>query len=239
MLLPFSSTNHSVYCIFTQCPTVVINHLMPNQKVLTFEKHSKTRPMTEQQLKYYSISEYLTLEEQSEERHEYEAGQIRAMSGGTINHGRIGTNMTVALANSLGNSDCEALHNDVRVWIEAANSFVYPDAMVVCGAIETAEQDEHSIINPTTVIEVLSEYTEAYDRGDKLHKYALLPSLKEYILVDQSKPVVDTFYRKAPGYWKVRPIIGLDKSITLSSIGCSIKMEDIYRNARELEEPAF
>jgi len=195
--------------------------------------------MTEQKLKYISIPNYLALEEQSEEKHEYEAGQIKAMSGGTINHGRIGTNMTVALANSLGNSDCEALHNDVRVWIEAASSFVYPDAMVVCGAIETAEPDEHSIINPTTVIEVLSECTEAYDRGDKLHKYALLPSLKEYILVDHTKPVVDTFYREAPGYWEVRPIIGLDKSITLYSIGCEIPMKDIYQNVKELEEPMF
>ena len=195
--------------------------------------------MAEQQLKSYSIPDYLAHEEQSEEKHEYEAGQIKAMSRGTINHGRIGTNMTVALSNSLGKSDCEALHNDIRVWIESASSFVYPDAMVVCGEIETAEQDEHSITNPTLIVEVISEYTEAYDRGDKLHKYALLPSLKEYILIDQSKPVVDTFYREAPGYWEVRPVIGLDKSITLSSIGCSIKLEDIYRNARKLEEPAF
>lgn len=195
--------------------------------------------MTEQKLKYISIPDYLALEEQSEEKHEYEAGQIKAMSGGTINHGLIGTNITNALYNSLNNSGCMALNGDIRVWIESASSFVYPDAMVVCGEIETAKPDEHSIINPTTVIEILSEYTEAYDRGDKLHKYALLPSLKEYILIDQTKPVVDTFYRKVPGYWEVRPIIGLDKSIYLSSIGRSINMEDIYRNARELKEPAF
>lgn len=195
--------------------------------------------MTEQKLKYYSIADYLALEERSEEKHEYEAGRIKAMSGGTINHGRIGTNMTVALANSLGNSDCETLHNDVRVWIEAASSFVYPDAMVVCGAIETAEQDEHSIINPTLIVEVLSRSTESYDRGDKFHKYCSLPSFKEYVLIDQNKPVVDLLYREEPGYWRMMTVIGLDKTITLSSIGCSIKMEDIYRNVRELEEPAF
>jgi len=195
--------------------------------------------MTEQKLKYISIPDYLALEEQSEEKHEYEAGQIRAMSGGTINHGRIGTNMTVALSNSLGKSDCEALHNDIRVWIETASSFVYPDAMVVCGEIETAEQDEHSIINPTLIVEVLSKSTESYDRGDKFHKYCALPSFKEYVLIDQNKPVIDLLYREEPGYWRMMTVIGLDKSITLSSIGCSIKMEDIYRNARELEEPAF
>lgn len=195
--------------------------------------------MTEQQVKHYSISEYLTLEEQSEERHEYEAGRIRAMSGGTINHAILGNNINTALNINLKDAGCIALTGDARIWIDSAASFVYPDATIVCGEIETAEQDEHSIINPTLIVEVLSEYTEAYDRGDKLHKYALLPSLKEYILIDQSKPVVDTFYREAPSYWRVRPVIGLNKSITLSSIGCSIKMEDIYRNVRELEEPAF
>jgi Uma2 family endonuclease len=98
--------------------------------------------MTEQKLKYISIPDYLALEEQSEEKHEYEAGQIKAMSGGTINHGRIGTNMTVALANSLGNSDCEALHNDVRVWIEAASSFVYPDVAANATNIDQTDKKE-------------------------------------------------------------------------------------------------
>ena len=157
--------------------------------------------MTEQKLKYYSISEYLTLEEQSEERHEYEAGQIRAMSGGTINHGLIGTNITNALYNSLKNAgDCMALNGDVKIWIDTAASFVYPDAMAICGPIETAGQDEHAVTNPTLIVEVLSKSTESYDRGDKFHKYCSLPSFKEYVLIDQNKPVIDLLYREEPGY---------------------------------------
>jgi Uma2 family endonuclease len=195
--------------------------------------------MTEQQVKYYSISEYLTLEEQSEERHEYEAGQIRAMSGGTINHAILGNNINTALNINLKDAGCIALTGDARIWIDSATSFVYPDATIVCGEIETAEQDEHSIINPTLIVEVLSKSTESYDRGDKFHKYCALPSFKEYVLIDQNKPVIDLLYREEPGYWRMMTVIGLDKSITLSSIGCSIKMEDIYRNVRELEEPAF
>jgi len=195
--------------------------------------------MTEQKLKYYSVSDYLALEEQAQEKHEYEAGRIKAMSGGTINHAILGNNINTALNINLKGLECIALTGDARIWIDSAASFVYPDATVICGAIETAVEDEQSIINPTLIVEVLSKSTESYDRGDKFHKYCSLPSFREYVLIDQNKPVVDLLYREEPGYWRMMTVIGLDKSITLSSIGCSIKMEDIYRNARELEEPAF
>ncbi len=195
--------------------------------------------MAEQQTEYYSIEDYLALEAQAEERHEYEAGQIRAMSGGSINHSIMGGNIITALNNQLKDSNCIALNGDARLWIDRAHSFVYPDAMVICGKIQAAEEDPHAVVNPVLIIEVLSNFTEGYHRGDKFHKYGSLPSFREYILIDQHKPVVDVLLREEPGYWKMTIAIGLDKSISLGSLGFDIPLVGIYRNVQDLGEPVF
>lgn len=194
--------------------------------------------MAEQQTEYYSIEEYLALEAQAEERHEYEAGRIHAMSGGSINHSIMGGNIITALNNSLKDSNCIALNGDACLWIDHAHSFVYPDAMVICGEIQAAEKDPHAVVNPVLIVEVLSKSTVGYDRGDKFHKYCSLPSFQEYVLIDQHKPVVDVLFRE-PGYWKVTTTIGLDKSISLGSLGFDIPLSAIYRNVQDLGEPIF
>ena len=128
-----------------------------------------------------------------------------AMSGGTINHGIIGNNINTELNNSIKaqGSDCLTINGDVRIFIESTDSFVYPDGMVICGPIETSEKDQNSVANPVLIIEVLSKSTESYDRGDKFHKYCSLPSFKEYVLIDQYKPVIDVLYRADSTYWKM------------------------------------
>lgn len=195
--------------------------------------------MAEQQTEYYSIEDYLALEAQAEERHEYEAGRIHAMSGGSINHSIIGGNIITALNNSLKDSNCIALNGDARLWIDHAHSFVYPDAMVVCGEIQAAEEDPHAVVNPVLIVEVLSKSTVGYDRGDKFHKYCSLPSFQEYVLIDQRQPVVDVLFREEPGYWKMTTAIGLDQSISLGSLGFDIPLSAIYRNVQDLGEPIF
>ncbi len=197
--------------------------------------------MAEKELDTYSVSEYLALEEVSEVKNEYEAGRIMAMSGGTLNHGIIGNNINTELNNSLKKNElkCIAINGDVRIWIEKARSFVYPDAMVICGEIETYERDNHSVLNPMLIVEVLSKSTESYDRGDKFHKYCSLPSFKEYVLIDQNKPVIDVLYKEDSSYWKMTTSIGLDKSIILHSINVEIKLSDIYQNTQGLNSPQF
>jgi Uma2 family endonuclease len=196
--------------------------------------------MKEESVKQYSIEDYLALERVAEHKSEYEAGKVVAMSGGTINHGIIGNNINTELNIALkGKKSCITINGDVRIWIEKAKSFVYPDAMVICGEIETYENDQNSIINPILVVEVLSKSTESYDRGDKFHKYCSLPSFKEYVLIDQNKPVIDVLYKEDSSYWKMTTAIGLDKSITLNSIGITLKLEDIYQNIGHLDVPPF
>jgi Uma2 family endonuclease len=144
--------------------------------------------MGEPQLKTYSIEEYLKLEEQADFRNEYRDGEIIAMSGGTINHGLIGSNTNALLNPLAARNGCIAFHNDVRVYLDNANSFIYPDAMIVCGDIETSPHDKNAVINPVLVVEVLSKSTESYDRGEKFRWYRSLPSFQEYVLIDSESP---------------------------------------------------
>ncbi|MCB0639979.1 MAG: Uma2 family endonuclease [Lewinella sp.] len=186
-----------------------------------------------------SMETYLAREEQAEYKSEYERGRVRAMRGGSVNHGIIGNNVNGELRTAIGdkNLDYVAINSEVRVFIEAADAYVYPDGMVICGEVETAAQDEHSVVNPILVVEVLSKSTGSRDRGDKFHMYCSLPAFREYVLIDQYKPVVDVLYREEPTCWKMVTTIGLDKSVYLQTLDVSIPMADIYRKVSGLQAP--
>lgn len=197
--------------------------------------------MVEQVTSKYSIETYLNLLEESVVKLEYNNGSIVSMAGGTINHGILGNNINTHINNVLISSGnkCLSLNNDIKVFIETANSFVFPDGMVVCGEMEHPTHDANAITNPVLVIEVLSDSTANYDRGEKFRKYCSLPSFKEYVLIDQHQPIIDILYRAKKTTWEMNTIIGLDKSIYLKSIDAEIKMEDIYRNTIDLKDPPF
>jgi Uma2 family endonuclease len=190
---------------------------------------------------YIPIEKYLMAEESAEMKSEYERGRVKAMSGGTINHGIITGNVNSEInkwTRSKG-KDCISINGDVRIFIDQANSFVYPDGMLICGKIQTSKQDPHSIINPVLIVEVLSKSTESYDRGDKFHKYCSLPSFREYVLIDQYKPVVDVLYKEEASYWKMTTTIGLENSIFLQTLEHSISMKEIYRSTEGLKKVEF
>lgn len=191
--------------------------------------------------KFYSVAEYLELEKVSEMKHEYRGGKIYAMTGGTLNHSLIGGNMVTSLNNALieKGKNCLVANSDAKIFVEKANAFVYPDASVICEEPQYHNKSHLAITNPVLIVEVLSKSTERYDRGEKFHKYCSLPSFKEYILIDQDQPVVDCLFKADKKVWHMVTIIGLEKSIELHSIGCTITMESIYRNIRGLQEPQF
>ena len=180
--------------------------------------------------KYYTFEEYLTLEEKAEHRSEYHDGQILAMSGGTFDHGVIGGNVTTALNKALEKkgSNCRATNSDVKVYIEKVNKGMYPDAMVVCGKPEFKDKNKVVVINPTLIVEVLSQSTAAYDRGPKFRAYQHLSSFKEYLIINQSQPKVEAFYREDTDLWRISYAVGLDKSIHLYSLDCDIPLTEIY-----------
>ncbi len=187
-----------------------------------------------------SIQEYLEIEESTGIKHEYLDGFVRAMSGGSLNHSIIGGNFLFALKEGINakNKKCLVFNSDAKVYIEKANAYVYPDLTVVCGDVETGEHKE-SIANPILVVEVLSKSTGNYDRGEKFRKYRSLPSFKEYVLIDQDQPVVDTLFRRDASYWRMSTTTGLDKSVKLYSLGIEVPMTEIYKNIQGLQTPQF
>ena len=186
---------------------------------------------------YTTIAEYLENEEKSLEKHEFHNGEVLAMSGGTINHSLIGSNITGELRNAVRGKGCKTFNSDAKVYIDTLNHFVYPDATVVCGKVETSEKDANALSNPLLVVEVLSESTGDYDRGEMFRKYRTLTSFREYVLIDQYQPIVDVLYRMEDNSWKMVTIIGLDKTVYLNSLECELKMSDIYLDVEDLKEP--
>ncbi len=198
---------------------------------------SQRQPIIEDRT--YTVAEYLALEEAAIEKHEYNRGHITARSGGSMNHSIIGNNINTELNLALrpkGN-DCRAMSGDLKIWIDASESFIYPDAMVGCGETEFKDQKQNLLTNPTLIVEVLSDSTEKYDRGAKFQKYRSLLSFREYVLINQYQPVVEVYYRADSSYWKMYTTIGLGGSIYLTSIDCTIQLADIYQNVRDLQEP--
>ena len=187
--------------------------------------------MAEKALGNNTYEDYLALEAESDVKYEFHDGFIVAMAGGTPEHGIVAMNFgsTLNLAFQRLDKPCGTLSSDVKIHIEAANRSYYPDVSVVCGTLIKNEKDTRAITNPTLILEVLSPSTEAFDRGDKFHQYTKLTSLKEYVLINPSKPLVETFYRNEEGLWHIQTKSQLDDIVLLRSLGIEIKMADIYR----------
>jgi Uma2 family endonuclease len=170
--------------------------------------------------------EYLEWEAKQEFRHEYVDGEVYAMAGGTVNHGQIAVNFTTLLVNHLENSSCRILNSDVRVNIQAANSYLYPDVSVTCD--ERDRLATKYISHPRIVVEVLSPTTEAYDRGDKFNLYRRSSSLQEYVLVSTQAMSVDIYRRN---FWDGWEIINyrIGDIVELESIDMTVAIERIFR----------
>ncbi|MEM6801673.1 MAG: Uma2 family endonuclease [Bacteroidota bacterium] len=184
-----------------------------------------------------SIAKYLDLELKSDMRHEFHDGEVFAMAGGTKNHGILGTNILTEVNIQVRNKGCITFNGDVKIRIQPSNRFLYPEASIVCGKLETSEEDEEAIRNPVLIVEVLSDSSEAYDRGAKFRLYQQLPSFKEYLLIDQHKSVISIFFRKEENIWEMREVIGLEQVIHLQSLDIEVAMQDLYRNTLELKSP--
>ncbi|HSO00309.1 MAG TPA: Uma2 family endonuclease [Candidatus Nanopelagicales bacterium] len=171
--------------------------------------------------------EYLAFERASETKHEYADGETSAMAGGTREHSLISMNIARELGNLLRDRPCEVHGSDLRVKIAATGRYVYPDASVVCGAALFEDEQRDTLQNPLVVVEVLSDSTEAYDRGEKFEQYRSLPSLLEYVICSQKKARVEHFQRQGDGRW-VLTVLGPGDRLTLESIGCELPVDDIY-----------
>src|ERR1700726_351741 len=181
---------------------------------------------------YVTPEEYLALERAAERKSEYRDGEIAGMTGGTRRHSLITLNIGSELNRQLKGRPCEAHINDLRVLIAARRLYTYPDVIVVCGEPVLADRYRDTLTNPTVLIEVLSPSTEAYDRGTKFEHYRTLDSLREYLLVSQSRPQVDHFMRDDDGPWLLSAATDLAATIVLPSIQCRLAMAEIYHKVK-------
>ncbi len=181
----------------------------------------------------YSYAEYLAAEEKSDVKHEWLNGEIIEMPRGIGEpmrpgeHARLAASLIQHLANALKGKPCKVYSSDLRVKVEETGLCTYPDVSVACGHVETAADDRHALINPIVLVEVLSESSEAYDRGEKFSHYRRIPSLQEYVLVSQKSKRLEVFRRGPDGGWilfDARP----GESLVLASLGVSISVDEVY-----------
>src|SRR5262245_24518725 len=183
----------------------------------------------------FTVEEYLAFERASEERHEYLDGVIYAMAGESPDHGRICMHLGATLVSQLRGSDCEAISKDMKVRCGPYRAhtreglFAYPDLVVVCGAMQFHSQAQDVLINPKVIVEVLSPSTEAFDRGEKFHRYRRwLPTLTDYVLVGQGRPVIDHYHRAEDGLWMLQTLEDLEARLALETIGCMVPLAEVY-----------
>ena len=175
---------------------------------------------------FITPEEYLQLEAESNTKHEYIDGEVYDMAGATDTHVTIAGNVFAALLTHLRGSGCRVFISDMKVKIETKNRFFYPDVMVTC---ETEDRENSTFKQfPRLIIEVLSDSTEAFDRGDKFADYQSLPSLQEYVLVNTKKARIECFRRTAEGLWLLQ-FYELDANeFELSSVEFVGKIAEVY-----------
>jgi len=177
-----------------------------------------------------TYAEYLALEEKSlDVKHEFLDGEIVAMAGGTPDHGALALSFGYRLQNALGDRPCRLFSSDVRVRVLATGMAAYPDLSVVCGHLETDPDDAHAITNPILVVEVLSDSTEARDRGVKAAHYRHVPALREYVLVSQHARHIEVHRRNEAGRWELFEYES-GARVELASVGCVVAVDDVYRD---------
>ena len=172
--------------------------------------------------------EYLAIERKAECKSEYFNGEMFAMSGASERHVSIVANLTYLLVGQLRGRPCKAYASDMRVRVSPTGLYTYPDVIVVCGQPQFADDQRDTLLNPTLIVEVLSESTKDYDRGGKFEHYRSLASLNEYVLIAQDKHHVEHFVRQPDNRWLLSETNRLEDTIHLSSIDCDLALAEVY-----------
>ncbi|QIF00698.1 Uma2 family endonuclease [Roseimicrobium sp. ORNL1] len=195
-----------------------------------------------------TMQEYLRRERESEFKHEYRdgymypVGEMLAMSGGTIPHSKIKVNLMRELGTRLRGKKCQPFDSDLMILLTHANKGAYPDASVFCEPLEVTEEEKNAPANPSAIFEVLSSSTEAYDRGGKFEAYQQVASMRLYILISQSHPLVEVYERPEGGgsQWLYTAYARMDAVAKLPALGIEIPLVDLYENVEfPPEDPLY
>ena len=184
--------------------------------------------MSSQPKTFLSPEEYLELERKAERKSEYYQGEMFAMAGASRWHGVIVFNVAGELSRQLKGRPCEAYMSDMRVKVSPTGLYTYPDVVVVCGEPKFDDTRADTLVNPTLIIEVLSDSTRDYDLGRKFQHYQTLPSLQEYLTVEQDRMRVDHRVRLPENQWLLTEFSGPEQVLELKSISCQLALSEIY-----------
>jgi Uma2 family endonuclease len=163
-----------------------------------------------------------------EQRNEYVAGEVFAMTGASMGHNGIVANIVGELRAQMKGRPCQVYANDMKVLIRAADAATYPDLVGYCGEPELLDGRRDVLLNPSLIVEVLSDSTEAYDRGAKFVLYRQIPSLREYLLVSQSQVLAELYTSIGDGRWTISDYRSPADRIHLPSLDCTLAMAEIY-----------
>ncbi len=184
--------------------------------------------MQQHAISYISEEEYLEQERASETKNEYFDGEIFAMAGASRRHNLIVANVIISLGSQLKNKPCRVYPSDMRLKIKKTGLNTYPDVMVVCDKEEFTDEKQDTLLNPDVIIEVLSDSTEKYDRGEKFRQYRQVESLKEYVLISQDNRGMEKYFRDKNGQWVFTEADKKNPFIDLEPLGCILEISEVY-----------
>jgi Uma2 family endonuclease len=182
--------------------------------------------------------EYLAQERKAEFRSEYYGGETFAMAGTSYHHCLIKDNVARRAGNQLNGGPCRVVTSDLRIKVPATGLYTYPDIVIVCDEPQFEDKEFDTLLNPRTIIEILSDSTERYDRGAKFGHYRSIPSLQEYVLVSQDRALVERFVRQANGDWVYTEYAGQGSVFEFVGVPVRIPLAEIYQGVTFPESPA-
>jgi Uma2 family endonuclease len=190
--------------------------------------------MSTQPLNTLSPEAYLDLERAAEQKHEYVAGEMVAMAGGSPRHSLLAANCMFALMQALAGGTCRVFGSDLRVCIHWDRLITYPDITVVCGPLQYTDDRKDTVTNPSLIIEVLSPSTMNFDLGEKAARYRDVPSLQEFLMVHQTPVDVEHYKRLRDASWQITAYRDGTAVIPLASLDISLPVSAIYQGVEQL-----
>ena len=184
--------------------------------------------MSSQPKSNMTAKEYLAIERDVQNRHEFYRGEMFAMGGASRAHNQIALNLARLLGNEFADRKCTVYVSDMRVLVSDSGLYTYPDLVITCESPEFEDEHVDTLLNPQVVIEILSNSTEVYDRGKKFEHYRQISSLKDYILVSQDHAQIDHFNFSAQGRWVLTDASGLQASLAIETIDCQLVLAEVY-----------
>jgi Uma2 family endonuclease len=180
----------------------------------------------------FTVEEYLAMEKESLEKHEFFRGEIFAMAGASARHNVIFSNLFIGLGIQLKGKPCRPYGSDMRIHVAENTLFTYPDISIICGEIVTSKMDENSATKPLALIEILSPSTKNYDRGGKFKLYRDIPTLKEFIVIESELIGIEAFRVNNHGHWELEEYRSLDQILEVTSVAVKLALSEIYEGTK-------